>query len=309
MFAAISAKFVENVEGDIMNRIHIVVVLLLSLLLVSAVPILAQDAPGSHAGSQGWPFGDEPQGVSVALPQDDVVITFGATALAPGSVVVAGFDILFGVDPFFTDSQTEFTVLPTFAATQSLETGLRFDWWSATVDVDLSLAPWSLTSIGGWLELHPPQWVILTTPWLSLDGDIGWGPQWVSVADWSHSLGGSFDVQAAWGIPTLWDSSLDLIVESSLDATWTFPNGAFLTNWMVELDTRSILPLFVDSLVALRAGVRAQVFLLPTFGFSFDVRLELRANALTAYGLIGAGDAGIRVEIGMEWSIGFSLFE
>jgi hypothetical protein len=241
--------------------------------------------------------------------QDDVVISFGANALAPGSVVVAGFDILFGVDPFFTDSQTQFTVLPAFAATQSLETGLRFDWWSATVAVDLSLAPWSLTSIGGWLELHPPQWVILTTPWLSLDGDIGWGPQWVSVADWSHSLGGSFDVQAALGIPTLWDSSLDLIVESSLDATWTFPNGVFLTNWMVELDALSILPLFVDSPVALRAGVRAQVFLLPTFGFGFDVRLELRANAFTAYGLIGAGDAGIRAEMGLEWSIGFSLFD
>jgi len=294
-----------------MNRLYIVVALLLGLLVVLVGPALAlQNLPDpDFETSQGWPIGDGPQDSSVAVQRDDVVITLGATALVPGSVVVTGLDILFGVDPFFTDSRTELTVMPTFAATQSLETGLAFDWWSATVDVDLSLAPWSLTSIGGWLELHPPQWVILTTPWISLEGDIGWGPQWLAVADWSHALGGSLDVLAIWGIPTLWGSSLDLSAESNVDATWTFPDGAFLTNWMVQLDARSILPLFENSSVALRAGVRAQVFLLPIFGFGFDVRLELRANAFTAYGLIGAGGASIRAEMGLEWSIGFSLFD
>ncbi|MCK5827027.1 hypothetical protein KAH43_00775 [Candidatus Bipolaricaulota bacterium] len=292
-----------------MKRLYIIVALLLALLVVLVGPALAlQNSPGPDT-SQGWPFGDGSQGSSVALLRDDVVITLGATALVPGSIVVTGLDILFGVDPFFTDSRTELTVMPTFAATQSLETGLVFDWWSATVDVNLSLAPWSLTSVGGWLELHPPQWVILTTPWISLEGDIGWGPQWVAAADWSHALAGSLDVLAIWGIPTLWGSSLDLSTESSLDATWTFPDGAFLTNWMVQLDARSILPLFEDSPVALRAGVRGQVLLLPIFGFGFDVRLELRANAFTAYGLIGGGDAGIRAEMGLEWSIGFSLFD
>ena len=292
-----------------MKRLYIIVALLLALLVVLVGPALAlQNSPGPDT-SQGWPFGDGSQGSSVALLRDDVVITLGATALVPGSIVVTGLDILFGVDPFFTDSRTELTVMPTFAATQSLETGLVFDWWSATVDVNLSLAPWSLTSVGGWLELHPPQWVILTTPWISLEGDIGWGPQWVAAADWSHALAGSLDVLAIWGIPTLWGSSLDLSTESSLDVTWTFPDGAFLTNWMVQLDARSILPLFEDSPVALRAGVRGQVLLLPIFGFGFDVRLELRANAFTAYGLIGGGDAGIRAEMGLEWSIGFSLFD
>ena len=294
-----------------MNRIHSIVVLLLSLLIVLSVPALAlQNPPESIDNvSQGWPFGDGPQAAPNALLQDDFAITLGATALFPGAVVVTGLGISFGVDPFFTDSQTEFILLPTFAVTQSLETGLDFDWWSATVDADLSLAPWSLTSIGGWLELHPPQWVISTTPWISLEGDIGWGPRWVSVSDWSHAVGGSLDAQAAWWIATLWDTSLDLIAESNLDATWTFPNGTFLTHWMIELDARSILPLFMDSPVALRAGARAQVVLLPTFGLGFDVRLELRAHAFTAYELIGAGDAGIRAEVGMEWSIGFSLFE
>ena len=294
-----------------MNRLYIVAALLLGLVVVLAGPALAlQNSPGpDFETSQGWPFGDDPQGSSVALLRDDVVITLGASVLVPGSVVVTGLDILFGVDPFFTDSRTELTVMPTFTATQSLETGLAFDWWSATVDVDLSLAPWSLTSIGGWLELHPSQWVILTMPWISLEGDIGWGPQWAAAADWSHALAGSLDVLAIWGIPTLWGSSLDLSAESNLDATWTFPSGTFLTNWMVLLDARSILPIFENSPVALRAGVRAQVLLLPIFGFGFDVRLELRANVFTAHGLIGAGDAGIRAEMGLEWSIGFSLFD
>jgi len=291
-----------------MNRIHFVVVLLLSMFAASAFAL--QNPPGTHGGSiHSWPFGDDPQTSSEALPQDDFVITIGATALTPGGVVISGLGLSFGVDPFFTDSLTEFTVLPTFAATQSLETGLTFDWWSAIVEADLSLVPWSLTAIRGQLELHPPLWTLLTTPWVSLDGSIGWGPLWVPVAGWAHALAGSLDVQAAWGIPTLWDNILDLIADSLMDARWSFPSGDLLTNWIVVLDARSILPLFVDSPVALRAGVRAQIFLLPTFGFGFDVRLELRANAGTAYGLIGAGDTGIRAEVGMEWAIGLSLFE
>ena len=290
-----------------MNKIHIAVVFLACLLAMPAVAAIAmQDAPGPN-DNQGWPFGDEPQG-AFAVMQDDFVITIGATAFAPGSLVIAGLGVSFRVDPFFTTSQTDFTVLPTFAATQSLETGLRFNWWSASVDVDLSLSPWLLTSTGGWLELHPPQWVMLTTPWFTLEGTIGWGPRWGPVGGWSHELGGSLDVQADWTLPTLWDSSLDLTAESRLDMAWTFPDGAFLTDWMVELDARSILPLFVDSSAAMRAGVRAQAFLLPTFGFGFDVRLEFRADGFTAYGLIGAGGAGIRAEVGIELTIGLTLF-
>ena len=288
-----------------MNKIHIVVLLIGLLSLSSAVAMAMQDVPAGPNANQGWPFGDESRN---AFPQDDFVITIGATALAPGSLVIAGLGVSFRVDPFFTESQTDFTMLPAFAATQSLKTGLRFDWWSAFVDVDLSLAPWSLTSTGGWLELHPPQWVMFTTPWITLEGTLGWGPRWEPAADWSHELGGSLDVQADWTLPTLWDSSLDLTAESNLDATWTFPSGIFVTNWMVELDARSILPLFMDSSAAMRAGVRAQVLLLPTFGFGFDVRLEFRTDVFTAYGLIGAGGAGIRAEVGMELIIGLTLF-
>ena len=292
-----------------MNRIHFVVVLLLSLLSICVPAALAlQNPPASNGdSSRGWPFGDSPQ--AAVAPQDDFMITIDATALAPGGLVMTGLGLSFGVDPFFTDSLTKFTVLPTFAATQSLETGLTFDWWSAIVHTELSLTPWLLTELRGQLELHPPLWMILTTPWMSLEGSIGWGPLWVPSTGWGHVLIGAVDAQAAWGIPTLWDATLDLIADSNMDARWSFPSGEFLTNWMVVLDARSILPVFVDSPVALRAGVQAQVFLLPAFGFGFDVRLEMRANALTAYGLIGAGDAGIRAEIGMDWTLGLSLFE
>ena len=53
----------------------------------------------------------------------------------------------------------------------------------------------------------------------------------------------------------------------------------------------------------------AQVFVLPTFGFGFDTTLEFRANAFYAYGLIGAGAAGIRAEVGAEMTIGLKLFD
>lgn len=289
-----------------MNRIHIVVLFVGLLMMSSAVAMAMQGVPGP-VDNQGWPFGDQPQRVLAGV-EDDFVITIGTTAFIPGSLVIAGLGVSFNADPFFTASQTDFEVQPTFAATQSLETGLDFVWWTASVDIELSVSPWSLTSTGGWLELHPPQWVMFKAPWIALEGTIGWGPRWEPSADWSHELGGSLDVQADWTLPTLWDNSLDLTAESNLGATWTFPSGLFVTNWMVQLDARSILPLFADSSAAMRVGVRAQAFLLPTFGLGFDVRLEFRADAFTAYGLIGAGGEGIRAEVGIELIIGLTLF-
>lgn len=290
-----------------MNRMHIVVLCVGLLLIPSAVAMAVQGVP-EPVDNQGWPFGDQPRRVLAGV-EDDFVITIGTTASVPGSLVIAGLGVSFNVDPFFTTSQTDFVVLPTFAATQSLETGLDFEWWTASVDIELSVSPWSLTSTGGWLELHPPQWVVFETPWITLEGTLGWGPRWVATDDWSHALSGSLDIRAVWALPTLWDNSLDLTVASNADAVWTFPNGTFLTNWMFQLDARSILPLFLDSPVALRAGVRAQAVVLPTFGFGFDVRLELRANAFVAYGVIGAGGTGIRAEVGMELTIGWKFFE
>lgn len=294
-----------------MKRLYVVIALLLGPVLVLGGTVLAlPHLPGARFGtSQEWPFGDGSQGSSVLAQRSDVVVMLGATALVPGSVVIAGLDVMFGVDPFFTDSRTELTVLPTFAATQSLETGWVFDWWSATVGLDLTLAPWALTSIDGWLELHPPAWGSLTTPRISLEGDIGWGPRWSAVADWSHEIGGFLDVLAVWKTETLWGNSLDLSAETTLEATWTLPSSAFLTDWMVQLEARSILPLFENSPVTLRAGVSAQAYLLPEFGFGFDVRLELRAGTFTAYGVVGAGNTGIRAEMGLEWLMGFSLLD
>ena len=284
-----------------MERVKTAVVILVGLMMMSAATAVGLQGVSGIDDNNAWPFESD--------PQDDLVVTSGATALAPGALVIADLGMTFQVDPFFTNSHTDFTVLPTFAANHSLETGLDFDWWSASVDVDLSLTPWALTSTGGWLELHPPEWAILTNPRVTLEGRIGWGPRWAPIGGWSHTLGGTFDVQADWRIPTLWDSSLDLTAESSVDATWTFPNGVLGTDWLFEMDARSILPLFQDSPAALRAGVKAQVFLLPTFGFGFDIRLEFRANAFYAYGLVGAGAAGIRAEVGAEMTIGLTLFE
>ena len=257
-------------------------------------------------GSNGQP--NEPRDAFDYVQSDDFVITVGATALAPGGVVAVGLGITFEIDPFFTASQTEITVLPAFAANQTLETGLGFNWWSATADVDLSLAPWALVSTGGWLELHPPEWIIVNNPAVTLDGAVGWGPQWAPVGGWSHAIGGTLDAQADWGFPTLWDSPLELTAESNLGATWTFPNGFFVTDWLFEVDARSVLPLFRDSPAALRAGVTARMFVLPTFGFGFDMSLEFRANAFYAYALVGAGAVGIRAEVGAEMTIGLELF-
>jgi len=272
------------------------VMILVGLVAISAVMAVGlQDVPVS-TGSNEWQFD--------YVPSDDFVITAGATALLPGAMVVVGLGTTFEIDPFFTTSQTDITVLPTFAANHVLETGLGFNWWSATVDVDLSLAPWALTSTGGWLELHPPEWMLISTPRVTLDGGIGWGPRWAPVGGWSHALAGALNAQAGWIISTLWDSALELTAESNFAATWTFPNGVFVTDWLFTVDARSILPLFQGSSVALRGGVTARMFVFPTFGFGFDLKLELRANAFYAYVLVGAGDAGIIAEIGAEMAIG-----
>jgi hypothetical protein len=305
-----STEWGMDVEGDIMNKIHIRAVLLVCLFAMTATAIAAM-ATQNLAGpndNQGWPFDDEPRW-TLAGTQDDFVITLGATALFPGSLVIADLGVSFRAGPFFTDSRIGITALPALSAAQSLETGMDFDWWSASVDIDLSLSPWSLASTGGWLELHPPQWEVFTTPWTTLESTIGWGPSWAPIDGWSHAVGGTLDIQADGRLPALWNSSLDLSMESNLDATWAFPDGLFTTNWMIELDARSILPLFLNSSAAMRAGVRTQVFLLPTFGFGFDVRVEFRTDALTAYGLIGAGGEGIRAEVGMEMSIRMTLFK
>jgi len=284
-----------------------VVVILAGLMAISAVMAAGlQDVPAPNASNE------QPNELRDAfdyVPSDDFVITVGATALAPGSVVVVGLGIAFEVDPFFTTSQTELTVLPTFAVTHILETGLSFNWWSATVDVDVFLAPWALTSTGGWLELHPPEWTLSNTPRVTLDGGIGWGPRWEPVGDWSHAFAGALDARTGWIISTLWDSALELTAESNLDAAWTFPDGAFVTDWLFTVGARSILPLFRDSPAALRAGVTARMFVLPTFGFGFDLELEFRVNAFYAYGLIGAGEAGISAEVGAEMAIGRKLFD
>ena len=292
-----------------MRRVKIASVILAGLMvMLAATAVGLQDLPGSNDNNE-WPLGNDPRDLFDYVPPDDFVITVGATGLAPGSLFVMGLEMTFEVDPFFTNSQTNMTVLPLFAANHSLETGLDFQWWSVSVDAELALAPWALMSTGGWLEIHPPERIIVSNPKVSLDGGIGWGPRWAPVGSWSHALAGSLDVQADWIIPTLWDTALDLTAESNLDATWTFPNGFFVTNCLFMADARSVLPLFLDSPIVLRAGATAQMLVLPTFGFGFDLTLELRANALYAYGLVGAGAAGIRAEVGVEMTIGLGLFD
>jgi len=286
-----------------------VVVILAGLTVISALVAAGfQDVPGTN-DSNDWAAGDDPGDVFDYVPPDDFVITVGAAALAPGSLFIGGLGITFEIDPFFTSSQTDITVLPAFAANHTLETGLEFNWWSASVDVDLSLSPWALTSTGGWLEIHPPGWTFIDNPPVTVDTSIGWGPRWAPLDGWSHALAGTLDAQGGWSISTLWDSALELAAETNLGATWTFPDGLFVADWLFAVGARSILPFFRDSPAALRAGVTAEVFVLPAFGFGFDLILELRANAFYAYGLVGAGDAGIRAEVGVEMTIGLELFD
>ncbi len=289
-----------------MKKIHYAMVL--CLVAVSwSLGTVAQNERGPTI-IQGWPFGDSPQAESVN-PVDEFLITIGALAQTPGSLVSTDLGISFRVGPFFTECYTQLLALPTFGMAQSLETGIDFEWWMTSVDVDLSLSPWSLISTGGWLEFHPPQWVLLTAPWLTVDGSLGWGPRWTPTAEWFHTLDSVLDIQASWSLDTLWGQTLELIAESNAGIEWTFPNGGLITEWMFQLDARSILPLFANSEAALRAGARAQIGLLPVFGLGFDVRLEFRADPFTAYGLIGAGAEGIHAEAGVDWSIGWLLFD
>ena len=292
-----------------MRRANVAMITLACLIAMSTTRAVGLQAISGPNDNNGWPLGNDPRDTFDYVPQDDFVITIGALARAPGSLAVAGLGMTFEAAPLFTNSQTDFTVLPAFAVTHSLETGLDFNWWSTSVDVELSLVPWALTSTGGWLELHPPEWGVFTNPWVTLEGSIGWGPRWTPAGDWSHAFGGAFDAKADWRIPTLWDSSLDLTAESNLDATWAFPTGVFVTNWLLEAGARSVLPLFRDSPAALRAGVTARMFVLPAFGLGFDIILEFRANAFYAYGLVGVGEAGIRAEVGAEVAIGLTLFD
>ncbi len=292
-----------------MKRLKTAMVILVGLMVMSAVTVVGlQDVPGSNDSNE-RPFGSDPRNAFDYVLPDDFVITVGVTALAPGSVIMAGLGITFQIDPFFTNSQTDITVLPTFAANHSLETGLDFQWWSVSVDANLSLVPWALLSTGGWLKFHPPEWVIMSDPKVALNGGIRWGPRWVPAGDWSHALAGALDAQADWRLPTLWDTALDLTVESNLDATWTFPTGSFVTDWLFIVDVRSVLPLFRDSPIAFRGGAMARMLVLPTFELGFDLILELRANAFYAYGLVGAGDTGIKAEVGVEMTIGLQLFD
>ena len=149
----------------------------------------------------------------------------------------------------------------------------------------------------------------MSNPKVSLDGGIGWGPRWAPAGSWSHAITGTLDAQADWSLAALWDTDLDLTAGSNFDATWTFPNGSFVTDWLFTVGARSVLPFFQDSPAALRAGVTARMLVLPTFGFGFDLIFDLRINALYAYGLVGGGDTGIRAEVGMEMTIGLKLFD
>lgn len=291
-----------------MKRLRAVVgTLAISWMLIAVVAVGLPISPGTNRTTE-WPFGNDPQDAFSVVPQGDFVVTIGTSAWAPGSAVLANIGAAFKADPFFTRAMTELAFLPTFAASQSLETGMRFDWWSASVGVDLSLEPWALASAGGWFEVHPPTWMIAELPVITLDTGLGWGPQWTPLAEWSHELAGHLDVQAGWVLSTFWDSPLGLVAASDLSAAWTFPSGDFVPNWHVSLDAASILTLFPDSTAALRAGVAARVFIFPVFEFGFDIQLELRANVFYAYGLVGAGASGIRAEVGAAISFGLNLF-
>lgn len=290
-----------------MKRVKTMVVILVGLLVMSAATAVGlQDVPGASNGND-WPFGNEPRDAFDYVPPSDIVVTIGSTVLVPGPMVLE-LETALLFDPFFTRGQTDIIVLPTFGANQSLETGLRFNWWSASVDVDLSLSPWALVSTGGWLELHPPEWIILNNPVVVLDADIGWGPQWVPVDEWIHAFGGTLDVTATWDIATAWDTSLEAQFASFFDASITLPLGILDANFAVELDARTALPFWQDSPATLSAGVAARVLVLPTFGFGFDVILDFRLNSFHAYGLVGAGGTGIRAEAGAEITFGLSLF-
>ncbi|MCK5585372.1 hypothetical protein KAJ02_04805, partial [Candidatus Bipolaricaulota bacterium] len=116
-----------------MKRAKTMLVIVVGLMVVSAATVVGlQDVPGSNDSNE-WPFGNDLRDAFDYVPSEDFVITVGVTALAPGSVIIAGLGVTFEIDPFFTNSHTDITVLPAFAANHTLETGLDFNWWSASV--------------------------------------------------------------------------------------------------------------------------------------------------------------------------------
>jgi hypothetical protein len=244
-----------------------------------------------------------------ASPFDGLAITLGAAVLMPGLAGTADVDAVVRVDPFYTESEADITFLPAFAATNRLETGVEFDWWTAFMVVDLSLSPWSLTSTGAWLEFHPPVWTLLAAPRITLDGSIGWGPRWDPIGMWSHAVGGDLNGQCAWSVATLWGSLLDLTLASDVEASWTLFGGPLETDWNVTATAQSVLPVLRNTGAAVRAGVAVQISLLRAFGLAFEVDLELRAGGFYAYTLVGAGAAGIRAEFGAEWTFDTPFFD
>lgn len=288
-----------------MNRVTMLTIICAGFMTLPFVmPVGAQDAPVPERRSD-WPsFAGAPRNWLDNLLSYDSAISIGTRAYVPGVGMTMGLGMAVRVDPFFTVSQTELIVLPTWSITQFLETGLMLDWWSASVDVDLALSPWALSGTGGWLEFHPPTWFVAENPEIKVDGRMGWGPHWAPIEAWSHELDGNLDARANWVLNTRWDSPLDLMAQSILGATWTFTSNAFVADWLLTLSASAVLPLFQDIPAALRAGAVVAMHVLPTFGFGFDTILEFRANAFYAYGLIGAGGSGIHAEIGAELTFG-----
>ncbi len=275
-----------------MNKPRIVLGLAVALVCASALGVAGVDRD------------DAAQSAFDATPQGAFILTVGATTFIPGFAFTADVETELRIDPFFTDNVIDIVIAPTFTADDRLETGLDFDGWSASVDVNVSLIPWSLTSTGGWFEFHPPVWHLLADPAVTVDGDLGWGPRWVPLQGWTHSIGGTLDVDAMWALPTVWSTDLELSAESDTAATWTFPGGTLAGTWTLEAGARSILPLLQGGPAALRASSHVQIGILPAFGLGFDIELEFRLNAFYAYATLGAGLAGVTGEIGVELSVG-----
>ncbi|MBE0636129.1 hypothetical protein IH601_09040 [Candidatus Bipolaricaulota bacterium] len=289
-----------------MEKVKAVAVILAAVVSIAATAAVGfGDAPGTIIRSDSL-LGARDEFYYAA--SDELVWAVGVSAEVPGGGIIAGIGTELRIDPFFTEGQMSVTLLPAFSATQALKTGIDFDWWSAFVELDLSLAPWGLAATGGWLELHPPVWAIAARPQIALGSRIGWGPQWEPIRGWTHEVDGQLDVQAEWNLETRWNSALDLIAQSDLGVTWTFPGSDFVADWLLALGARSVLPVFQDSPATLRVGATARASVFPGVGFGFDTILEFRANAFYAYGLIGAGANGIRAEVGAELTIGVNMF-
>lgn len=239
-----------------------------------------------------------------SVPYEDLLLSLGAAASAPDGIVSTELILAIDVAPFFTTSETGILLLPAFAASQSLETGLAFNLWSASVDVELDLSPWALNSTGGWIEFHPPAWILAQQPDVTVDGSIGWGPRWSPTGDWTHASGAGLDLSVGWEFPTVWDSGLTISVTSSSTVRWTMFAGPVGGRWTLEARAESFLPLFAQHPEAVRGSVHTKMDLLPTFGLAFDIELEFRAGAFYAYAVVGAGAGGVRAEVGGEVSIG-----